>query len=260
MTKILITGGNGYLGRSLSSVLGRKYDSKSISILDFDLANPHQTKKWFEENGYYDVVIHTAIKGGMRLVKDTANIMDINLRMYYNLLDNKDHFNKFISFGSGAEIFQPETPYGLSKKIIAESIKDLNNFYNIRIFAVFDKNELNTRFIKCNLLKYINKEPIEIFTNKVMDFFYMQDLVALVEYYIVNDKLDKEINCSYKQKHTLEDISEIINNLGEHKVKINLQDNKNLGFYCGQSELPINTIGLQKGIENTYRQLLQYSL
>jgi GDP-L-fucose synthase len=260
MLKILITGGNGYIGRSLYSVFNRKYNCKSISILDFDLSNPHQTKKWFEENEYYDIVIHTAIKGGMRLVKDTANVMDVNLKMYYNLLENKDHFNKLISFGSGAEIFQPETPYGLSKKIIAESIKEIDNFYNIRIFAVFDKNELNTRFIKCNLFKYINKEPIDIFTNKVMDFFYMQDLINLVDYYILNDKLDKEINCSYKQKNTLEDISELINNLGEHKVKVNLQNNKDLQFYCGQSNLPITTIGLEKGIQNTYRQLLLSTL
>jgi nucleoside-diphosphate-sugar epimerase len=252
MLKILITGGNGYIARSLYSVFSRKYNCKSISILDFDLSNANQTKRWFEENEYYDIVIHTAIKGGMRLVKDTANIMDVNLKMYYNLLENKDRFNKLISFGSGAEIFQPETPYGLSKKVIAESIKEIDNFYNIRIFAVFDEDELDTRFIKHNILQYIKKEPIKIYNNKIMDFFYMKDLLSVIDYYINNDTLDKEFNCSYVEKYTLKDIADMINSLNNHKVPIIIQSNNELKIYAGQSNLKIKTIGLKEGLKNTY--------
>lgn len=259
MDRILITGGNGYVAKSLYNALKDRYNITIITRHDFDLTAFEAMNKFFQ-NKYFDVVIHCAVQGGSRLRVDSYKDMDVNLTMYYNLLQHKPHYNKLIHFGSGAEIYNSGSPYGLSKKIIAESIREIDNFYNIRIFAVFDKNELNTRFIKCNLFKYINKEPIDIFTNKVMDFFYMQDLINLVDYYILNDKLDKEINCSYKQKHTLEDISELINNLGEHKVKVNLQNNKDLQFYCGQSNLPIATIGLEKGIQNTYRQLLLSTL
>jgi hypothetical protein len=39
-------------------------------------------------------------------------------------------------------------------------------------------------FIKANILRYIKKEPIQIHENKCMDFFYMEDLISVVKYYI----------------------------------------------------------------------------
>jgi hypothetical protein len=68
--------------------------------------------------------------------------------MYYNLLENKEHFGKLINIGSGAEVLSLDTPYGLSKNIIYNSILNTDNFYNLRVFAVFDNNELDRRFIK----------------------------------------------------------------------------------------------------------------
>jgi nucleoside-diphosphate-sugar epimerase len=176
--------------------------------------------------------------------------------MYGNLFNNKNKFGRLIHFGSGAEKFLENTFYGKSKKEIAKSIEETDNFYNIRIFGVFDENELETRFIKANLIRYIQKEPIVIHTNKIMDFFYMKDLVALVEYYINTSNPEKEVNCSYEQKHTLKNIANMINSLGEHKVSIEIQNTKNLEFYCGESNLPpIDTFGLESGIQLTFEKL-----
>ena len=44
--------------------------------------------------------------------------------------------------------------------MIRQSILEKENFYNLRIFAVFDENEWDTRFIKTNIRHYINKKPI----------------------------------------------------------------------------------------------------
>jgi dTDP-4-dehydrorhamnose reductase len=182
-------------------------------------------------------------------------VLDDNINMYCNLLENKSHFNKFINFGSGAELYMTDNFYGLSKFIIRNSILKQDNFYNIRIFGVFDENELDTRFIKSNIKKYINKESIIIHQDKIMDFFYMKDLISLVKYYIMNNNLSKEINCSYYKATTLFNIAEIINNLSYYKVPIILGDN-NLGKnYREKYNLIINTIGLEQGIINTYNIL-----
>ena len=90
-------------------------------------------------------------------------------------------WKKLISFGSGAEIGYPSDPYGLSKNIINRIIKEESNFFNIRIYGVFDENELDTRFIKNNIKRYINKQPLEIHENKYMDFFYMKDLITVTD-------------------------------------------------------------------------------
>lgn len=254
-TKVLITGGNGYVATSLKNSLTDRFDVTCISRLDFDLVDSSAVNNWFE-NKTFDVVIHTAASGGSRLKPDGHAVRDQNLKMYGNLFNNKNKFGRLIHFGSGAEKFLENTFYGRSKKEIAKAIEETDNFYNIRIFGVFDENELETRFIRANLIRYIQKEPIVIHTNKIMDFFYMKDLISLVEYYISTSNPEKEVNCSYEQKYTLKNIADIINCLGDHKVPIKIENPKNLEFYCGESNLPpINTFGLESGIQLTFEKL-----
>jgi GDP-L-fucose synthase len=249
--KILITGSDGYIAKSIYNAFYKFYNITSITAKDFDLQDTEVVNNWFKDKAF-DIVIHTAIKGGSRLKTEDQSIADSNLKMFNNLLINKDKFKKLISFGSGAEIYAPETPYGKSKRIINDTIQEESNFYNIRIFAVFDEDELDTRFIKHNILQYIKKEPIKIYNNKIMDFFYMKDLLSVIDYYINNDTLDKEVNCSYVEKYTLKDIADMINSLNDHKVPIIIQSNNELKIYAGQSNLKIKTIGLKEGLKNTY--------
>lgn len=254
--KILITGGNGYISKSLYFSLKNEYDITILSRKDFDLTNSFETLKYFS-NRYFDVVIHCAVTGGSRLKTDTFKDMDNNLKMYYNLLNCNDRFGKLIHFGSGAEIHSPESPYGLSKRVIAKSISEIDNFYNIRIYAVFDENELDTRFIKSNIKRYLNKEPMLV-QNKKMSFFYMKDLVTLVNHYIQSSpsSLLKESNCAYVDSTSLLDIANIINELGDYKVPIYI-DTSLSEDYESKLNAPygLKYIGLTQGIIETYNKL-----
>jgi nucleoside-diphosphate-sugar epimerase len=252
---ILVTGGNGYIAKNLYEGLKDKHNVTAISRDDFDLTDRILTDKFFEGK-YFDVVLHTAISGGSRLRKDTEDVLDENLIMYYNLLANESKFKKFISIGSGAEIFAQEEPYGLSKHVINYSMKNKTNFHNVRIFAVFDENELETRFIKSSILKYLNNQPIEIHQDKLMDFFYMKDLITLMEYCISADDLPKEINCSYKSIYHLKDIANIINRMDDHNVPIRVVNKKIGTNYTGNfTNLGIDYIGIEEGIENVFNEL-----
>jgi GDP-L-fucose synthase len=177
--------------------------------------------------------------------------------MYYNLLANKDHFKKFIHFGSGAETYMPKEPYGYSKKVIAKSILNQDSFYNLKIFGVFDENELDTRFIKSNIKRYINKESIQIHQDKLMDFIYMPDLVSVIEYYINEEEPLKEFDCIYKNPLSLTYIANIINKLDNYEVEIQVH-NKELSIPYTSSyrdSLPITLIGVEQGIIETYNKL-----
>ena len=253
---ILVTGGNGYIATSLVRAFSDKHNITSITRNDFDLSDSVLTSEWFKGKKF-DVVIHTAAVGGSRLAPDGQDVIQQNLMMYYNLLSNKNHFDKFISFGSGAEIFHKDTPYGWSKKVIADSIAQTENFYNIRIFGVFDENELDTRFIKANIKKYIDGECMIIHSNKIMDFFYMKDLISLVDYYIEQSSPPSEINCSYPEKYTLDQVADIINGQRIEPVPV-LQDsvNNRMEFYCGVSNLPIKTLGIHTGITNSFESII----
>ena len=261
--KILITGGDGYIAKSISKGLWNgsdRYDITSINRKDFDLTDRGTTDKWFYGK-HFDVVIHTAVKGGSRLSEDNSDIFYQNIQMFYNLLNNKHCFNKLIHFGSGAELNMPNDPYGLSKNVISKIIDTESNFYNIRIFGVFDENELDTRFIKNNIKRYINKQPIEIHQDKLMDFFYMKDLVELVKYYIYKNNPPKNIDCTYEinpdllNTHYLSNIANMINNLSDYKVEINIGEGKGIDYVGYLNPLNTKWIGLEQGIKETYNKL-----
>lgn len=254
--KILVTGANGYIGRSIVQNLKEEYDITSITRQDVDLSDVKQVLEYFSDK-YFDVVIHCAVVGGSRLKKDDWSVSDYNLLMYYNLLNCRSSYHKLIHFGSGAEFNAKFTPYGHSKSVINQSILNQPGFYNIRIFAVFDENELDTRFIKANLINYINKKPIVIHNNKSMDFFYMKDLISLVKYYIDNEDLPKQIDCTYEESRHLLSIATYINTLSNYSVDIDIQSQKIHDGYFGQyTKLPIKYIGLDKGIFQVYKKLI----
>ena len=256
--KILITGGDGYIAKSISKGLWNgsdRYDITSINRKDFDLTDREATDKWFYGK-HFDVVIHTAVKGGSRLSEDNSDIFYQNIQMFYNLLNNKSSFGKLINFGSGAERQMPTDPYGLSKNVINKLIQFEPNFYNIRIFGVFDENELNTRFIKNNINNYIDKKEITIYQDKLMDFFYMKDLVEVVKYYIIKTNLPKITECVYPRKLFLSDIAKMINKLSSYKVPIKLLDSRTSPPYIGNTpSIDIKTIGVTKGIKEVYNKL-----
>lgn len=257
--RILITGASGYIGSFLYHELKNTYQVDYLTRKDADLTNSIEVRNFFQ-NKQYDTVVHCAIEGGHRLVKDTTKVLDNNLKMYYNLLECKSHYNKFISFGSGAEIYSVNEPYGMSKNIISTSISEKNNFYNIRLYGIFDENELNSRFIKSNIIRYIDKEPMQVHQNKFMDFFYIKDLLSVVDYYLSSiNPTPKEYECSYYNlmPYSLLHIANLINNLGDYKVPIALnKDTWGIDYISkSKTELPVAFIGLEEGIKQVYNKL-----
>lgn len=254
--KILITGSNGVIGKFLSNKLKdhEVYTPKRSSV---DFTNREHVDKLFNSHSRFDLIIHCAVRGGNRLYHDSWDVLDDNIKMYYNILNHKNQFDKFITFGSGAEIYSSDTPYGLSKKAIAKSVIDQFNFYNIRIFGLFGEGELDSRFIKANLERYKNNQPIQIYQNKMMDFFYIEDLWKVVKYYIDTEFPPKEIDCSYKESKGVDllDISNMINNLDDYTVDTIIKNQESGQPYVGQPiELNIEYIGLERGLKLEYEK------
>lgn len=256
---ILLTGGNGYVGSGIKRYLGINHNIIAINREISDLRNTKAVDHWFNsssiKNMYFDAVVHTAIKGGNRLEADSSSIMDDNIKMYINLLNYRDRYSKFINIGSGAEIYNPDSFYGLSKKFISTSILDKNNFYNLRIYAIFDEYELDRRFIKSNIIRYKNKEKLIVHQNKYMDFIYFADFISILNFYLCGKDLSKSIDCVYKNKYSLREIANFINKLDAHSVDISNTTDSDENYIGQYSDLGLSYIGLHKGIENTYRNL-----
>ncbi len=256
--RVLITGANGYIGSTLHNALKEKHEVNAVTRQVVDLTDSNAVRNYFLQADYFDVILHCAVAGAAGPRDENWDIMDNNLKIYYNLLQNRNCYTRLIHFGSGAETYLPSTPYGYSKRVIAKSILNQDNFYNIKIFGVFDENELETRFIKANILRYIKNEPMQIHQDKAMDFFYMGDLIKVVEYYLEAEEPPKEFDCIYRSFYpTLKTIASDINNLDDYKVEVIYQE-EGLSSYISKyrdTTLPIEFIGLEQGIKNMYNKL-----
>ena len=275
--KILLTGANGFIARNLKTFF--LSDSLEVSVLHrgiADLCDRQQVNDFFKDKTF-DVVIHCASVGGNRTKLDDVSCVNTNLSMFYNLMEHRNKFKKFINLGSGAELDRnkhingssslhncfPIDDYGLSKNIIAKVGLQIPNFYNVRIFNVFNHDELETRMIKNNIKKYINKENIIIHQDKYMDFFYINDLYRVLINIILNTTSPKTIDCSYPEKLKLSDLANKINNLSDYKVDVVIE-NEGLGNeYRGNpsalypTNLILNIKGLDFGLRETYERLLK---
>lgn len=269
---ILITGGNGFIASNLKNKLS-DHEIASISRTDFDLRNPDETNNFFKDKKF-DVVLHTAVIGGNRLVDDSKDCVYDNSIMALNLLKNMKSWNRLIHFGSGAELDRsyniegntnnffsrvPSDNYGLSKNIVCRLFYGYSNIYNLRIFNVFGENETDRRMIKNSLRNYINRKPIIIHQDRLMDFFYINDFEKLVRLYLTGDQLPKEIDCVYKNKVKLSNIAFIINSLSEHKVPVRVESDLLGNSYCGYYQDftdTLNYIGLEQSIRDMYESMI----
>ena len=279
---ILITGGNGYLARNLSRLFEYNRDTYnviSLSHSDLDLLDREKSVEYIN-HFRLDAIIHTASVGGHRDGSDTfENTYVPNLKMYENLESATDGMNiPIILFGSGAEfdrrssinniseteVFNrwPLDPYGASKNIICKRALNCRtkDIYVLRLFGCFNHDELDFRFIKRSILNIKNGLPIEIHRNRMMDFFYMDDLYTVVDY-ILNPKIKnsfpRNINLTYNHKYDLIGMSQLI----QPNSTIKLLNETTGPSYTGNSNtlysLPIvnKFIGLEEGIRRTVENL-----
>jgi hypothetical protein len=113
---------------------------------------------------------------------------------------------------------------------------------------------LNSRFIKSSIIKSKKNEPIIIQEDKVMDFFYLKDLIPILEYGLFYDFPHKDINLSYKNKYKLSEIAEKIVNQNNSKSEIIIQNKNGLNYngdFNKLLKLPIQFQGFETGIKKT---------
>ena len=292
---ILVTGCNGFIGSAVSEYL--ESIGHTVYATNRQTLNLLSDKEinYFFKTHVIDIVIHAAVAGGRRTRKDTAKDLYENILMFENLAAHSDQYKLFISFGSGAEYDRrldiwmceetlvdsssPNDYYGLAKKNISERMKKHANMVNLRLFGCFGPTESSDRFIKSSIERYIDSEPILIHQDRQMDFFYINDLCKVIEYYIQNynkEDLPNDLNMCYMEKHTLLDIADEIGKLNLELLGLTKSKNRIIIkkpnyaksytgngkklFELGFGDGPLinkdkKLAGLRAGIHKTYKEL-----
>lgn len=274
---ILITGGEGYIARNIKPLFEKAgYNVFAPSHSELDLLNRESIYNYLDKK-YLTAIIHTASKGCKHNVVDTfENTYLPNIQMFENLTSVVEPLHlPLIIFGSGAEfdrrtninkcnevdVFNrwPVDPYGLSKNIITRRALSIKNTYILRLFGCFNHDEDNTRFIKSSILNLKQGLPIEIHQNKMMDFFYVDDVYKVIDY-VLNNVSPHHINLTYDHKTTIVDVAKIIQNIHKNSTPLKFNNQLTTHHYTGNgnilNSLPIKLIGLSNGIFETCKKLI----
>ena len=255
--RIFFTGGGGFMGREIIPLLKRTGHkviapkSRQLNLLDTSAVAE------FVKQNEFDVIIHAAMCSGTgRYGKpDGLEVLDKYLRMFENVFRYAADVEKFINFDSGASLFRnadiPDTTYGFSKYTIARSVDAADNGINLRVYGCFGATEESTRFFATNIRNYIDKKPITIFRDRLMDFTYSGDIHLILEHVLQTNITD--CDCVYSTKYRLTDIAEMINSLDRYEVPIIVKNSGMDPNYCGScSILDLDYIGLEEGIKRCY--------
>lgn len=229
--KILILGGEGFIGRNLFDFLSKNYDcySSDRSASVFTGANRKVVKKNpYEQKikNNYNIIIHlidNKVDNRFYEKKELELIKNIDL-------SDKNHL---ILFSSAVIYANPDSEYG-KRKIKMENIySNYCNKHNIkltifRLFNIYGSYHLPNRqgsLVSNILLNYLNGKAVEINDlSACRDFIYAKDLGKFIKYAIEKRQfgiIDLATNNSVSINELLLSIEEAI------KGKLNIIDKKN---------------------------------
>lgn len=235
--RILLTGGSGFIGRNLIEELGKKHEIIAPRHSELDLLDAGAVRNFLKGKDF-DVVIHAATIGGSRKNPGPENMVELNLRMFFNLAECSGEFGRMIQFGSGAEYGKqadirmvketdfgkrmPSDPYGFYKYVCSKQVERADNITCLRIFGCYGKYEdYEYKFISNAICRSLFGLPITINNKNVLfSYLYVDDFIRIVDYFIEHKGKHRFYNSVPGETIDLISISEIIRTISKDKQKL----------------------------------------
>lgn len=180
-SKIFITGGSGFLGKTLIDRFKAEYVVNYDIIEGFNVLDEEELKKQIEDTNPVSI-IHFASPSSQILFKtDPKTTLEIALRGALNVLKYSRDIPVFIP--STSSLYGVSNNYAISKLFIEELKSVYPNLKTRRIFAGYGENEIHKggyASIVYQWLKAVKEgRPIEIWGDGTQsrDFVYQEDII-----------------------------------------------------------------------------------
>lgn len=242
MTKILVTGGSGLVGRHLQELLP---EAEYISSKDYDLRSESDVKRLFQSEWGHVVHLAARVGGILENMNHPAEFIEENLLMNTLLLKYARHsevprLTAVLSTCIYPDVYeryplteedlhngppqQTNFAYAIAKRALAVHIDSLNKQYGMRynylipcnLFGEYDKvDERRSHYLTALLGKIINAERegrnyIELLgTGKPLrQFMYGRDLARTIKRCIDED-VTESFNVAVAENRSIREIAEI---------------------------------------------------
>jgi nucleoside-diphosphate-sugar epimerase len=238
MKTVFVTGARGFIGRNLTEVLEKQgHRVLAPSSSELDLLDERAVDSYIRRQPV-DIIVHAANKGGGRDTSDMKDVVQANLRMFFNIVKHADVVEKIIHFGSGAEYGKhkpivmakeddansalPFDDYGFYKSVCSRYIENTGkNIINLRIFACYGKYEdYRYKFISNAVVKNLLGLPIKIRQNVLFDYVYVDDLMNMILWAMFKNTLFHVYNISRGKGIELVALAGIVNSVADKPSEI----------------------------------------
>ena len=232
--KVMITGGRGFIGKSLAGYFASRGGVTVITPTRKELnLTDSVAVRDFMAGTRPDIVIHGAAVGGSRKTgydAGSAGVFSDNLRMFLNVARGLSPGARLIQLGSGSEYDRrayrpkmreeyfdenvPEDAYGFSKYAISRYIQNAENFVCLRLFGLFGKHEDYTfKFITNAVIKNLLGMPLVINQDVRFDYLYINDFFRIIEKFLVHPGRSRHYNVTPTRSVTLLEVAGLINEI-----------------------------------------------
>ena len=270
MKKIMITGASprSFVGKSLKTALAGTYEIIAPNRQELDLLDGDAVAAWMHAHPV-DAIIHAAVHVPMwhGAGKEAEN----DLRMFFNLENCKDDYNRLIYFGSGAEYDKrfpidnvkeegigktiPVSPYGFAKYAMNQYARASAHVTNLRLFGIFGPGEnWRVKFITGLCYKAVFGLPLTVRQHCMFDFMYIDDLVPVVRAAVDGKLKERDYNVCSGIAMDIADIAMLVQKNSPKTVNFELLSDQWAVPYTASNErlcrdLPISFTPMEQAVK-----------